>query len=70
MHIVENLNINETKAIITPNDFKKQYPLTEKAQDFIYDSRQVIEKILSVQSVKPRPSGFQQIATGIQGLVL
>lgn len=47
MHIVENLNINETKAIITPNDFKKQYPLTEKAQDFIYDSRQVIENILS-----------------------
>ena len=47
MHIVENLNINETKAIITPNDFKKQYPLTEKAQDFIFNSRQVIENILS-----------------------
>lgn len=49
MHIVENLNINETKAIITPNEFKKQYPLNEKAQDFIYDSRQVIENILSGQ---------------------
>lgn len=47
MHIVENLNINETKAIITPNEFKNQYPLTEKAQDFIFNSRQVIENILS-----------------------
>jgi len=47
MNIVENLNINETKAIITPNEFKNQYPLTEKAQDFIFNSRQVIENILS-----------------------
>lgn len=49
MHIVENLNIRETKAIVTPNVFKKQFPLSEKGQDFIYESRQTIQNILSGQ---------------------
>lgn len=49
MHIVENLNIRETKAIVTPNVFKKQFPLSEKGQDFIYESRQTIQNILSSQ---------------------
>lgn len=49
MHIVENLNIRETKAIVTPNVFKKELPLSEKGQDFIFESRQVIQNILSGQ---------------------
>lgn len=47
MHIVENVNIRGTKAIVTPSSFKKQYPVSEKSQDFIFNSRQVIENILS-----------------------
>lgn len=47
MQLVENLNIRATKSIITPHLFKKQYPLSEKGQDFIVQSRTTIENILS-----------------------
>lgn len=49
MHIVENLNIREIKAIVTPNVFKQEYPLSEKGQDFIFESRTTIQNILSGQ---------------------
>lgn len=47
MHLVENINIRGTKAIITPSSFKNQFPVSEKSQDFIFESRQIIENILS-----------------------
>lgn len=47
MSIVENVNISKTKAVIAPNVFKKDYPLSEEAKDFVFKSRKEVEDILS-----------------------
>lgn len=46
MNIVENVNVHETKEIITPKTLKKEYFLNEKNQNFIFQSRATVQNIL------------------------
>lgn len=47
MHQNDNLNIENIKSIIKPTQLKTLYPTTSEDQDFIFQSRSVIENILS-----------------------
>jgi 3-deoxy-7-phosphoheptulonate synthase len=47
MHNIENLNIVSTKEILKPIELKQKYQVTNKESDFIFNSRQTLENILS-----------------------
>ena len=44
---IENHNINAEELIITPNQLKDQYPLTEKIIDTVFEGQTSIKNILS-----------------------
>lgn len=49
MHKLDNLHIKNNNQIISPRALIEQFPVTEQLQDFIYESRQHLENILSGQ---------------------
>ena len=63
-HVFDCIAVNSLTAI-TLGDFIDD--ISEELKDSNINENDIY---LSVQSVKHRPLGFQQIATGIQGLVL
>ena len=44
---VENINIEAPEILITPDELKREIPLTEKARATVTEGRQVIENILA-----------------------
>lgn len=47
--LVENLNIESTETLVTPNSIKKDLPISNKAIEVVKNSRQVIRNILNKQ---------------------
>lgn len=47
--LVENLNIESTETLITPNSIKKDLPISDKAIEAVRTSRQIIRNILDKQ---------------------
>lgn len=43
---LSNINISDEQVIITPNELKKKIPLSEKARQFIQESRQTVSNII------------------------
>ena len=43
----ENLNIQEQKILITPNEIKKQYSIDKNAEQFVANARTTIKKIMT-----------------------
>ena len=44
---VENINIEAPEILITPEELKREIPLTDKARQTVAEGRQVIENILA-----------------------
>lgn len=47
MHKLENLHVTEVRPLITPKDLKAELPRNEKADRTVFESRQIIEDILT-----------------------
>ncbi|MGY8770416.1 MAG: 3-deoxy-7-phosphoheptulonate synthase [Pirellulales bacterium] len=47
MHQTDNVNVRQTEKLIAPNEIKAEIPVTEATQNFVYESREQIKKILS-----------------------
>lgn len=47
MHKIDNLHVKDNNQIISPKALIEKFPVTEHLQDFIYESRQHLENILS-----------------------
>ena len=45
----ENLNIQEQKILITPNEIKKQYSIDKNAEKFVANSRSSVKKIMNAE---------------------
>jgi 3-deoxy-7-phosphoheptulonate synthase len=45
----ENLNIQEQKILITPNEIKKKYSIDKNAEQFVANSRSSVKKIMNAE---------------------
>ncbi len=47
MHQTDNVNVHRIEKLAPPSAIKQEFPLSEAAQDFVFDSRQHIQQILA-----------------------
>ena len=46
---IEDVNVNNFKKIIIPNDLIKKYPIDDKICDFIQNSRATVKQIMQMK---------------------
>ncbi|MCC9608896.1 3-deoxy-7-phosphoheptulonate synthase [Blastopirellula sp. JC732] len=47
MHQTDNVNVRSIEKLVSPREIKQEIPVTEETQDFIFESREQIKRILS-----------------------
>lgn len=47
MHQTDNINVHRIEKLASPTEIKREFPISEAAQDLVFDSRQHIQKILA-----------------------
>lgn len=47
MHQTDNLNVHRIEKLAPPSEIKREFPISEAAQDFVFESRQHVQNILA-----------------------
>ncbi|MEW4456349.1 3-deoxy-7-phosphoheptulonate synthase [Bremerella sp. JC817] len=47
MHQTDNINVHRIEKLAPPSEIKQEFPSSEAAQDFVFETRQHIQKILA-----------------------
>ncbi|MBI1246600.1 3-deoxy-7-phosphoheptulonate synthase [bacterium] len=47
MHQTDNINVHRIEKLAPPSEIKREFPISEAAQDFVFETRQQIQSILA-----------------------